>query len=229
MNVQLISTTKFESEEGFAESLERIARHGKSSEREKGRLLKYLWTHKHLSPFEFVDFCFKIETSRAVSAQLFRHQANRQEWSQRYSKTISWEPIEFRLEHEKNHQSSTERIGEITKSFIYQEDGISTEQGLAINNARTALQLIEEAYEDLIRVGVAKETARFLLPMASTTVVHMKFTLRNLLTFLNSRLDHHTQKECRLVAVKMAEILADQMPEVAEMTNNFNEYKGMFL
>ena len=92
--------------------------------------------------------------------------------------------------------------------------------------AKYALQLTLEAYDKLIESGVAKETARMILPMTTKTVIHLDGSLRDLLAFLNVRCDHHTQKEAREIAMAMGEILEQEIPDIMKL---IDWRKGLFL
>lgn len=216
------------------ELISAIARHSTIKE-DQGKLIRYLMNNKHWSPLQFVSFGFKIETSRAISAQIFRHRSlNAQEWSQRYSESGSIETIDFREEHEKNRQSSSEWIGGIVETTSLDPKRLipetfsckSPEQEKAILRATESLEDILEAYQMLLDSGVAKECARMILPMSSKTIIHIDGTLRDLLSFLNVRLDHHAQKEVRDIALKIGEALAEELPLVFEQIDWKN---GMFL
>lgn len=186
-----------------------VARHGKIKN-DNGGLVVYLMEHKHYSPLQHVFFGFKIQTSRAISAQTFRHRSlNFQETSQRYDKILSFEPIELRKQCEKNRQSSTDIIPE--KTLII---GDEYSEKYAEHAILDVLNHITVCYNDLIKAGVAKECARMILPMCSTTTIHVSGTLRDLLAFLNIRCDEHAQKEIRDIANAMGEELENELPEV---------------
>ena len=131
-----------------------------------------------------------------------------QQHSLRYSKQIGIEPIEFRLEHETNRQSSTEPVGTINPDFsVTGTAAANWEQHSAIENTKRALQDLQNAYNDLIEAGIARETARAILPLASTTRLHFTANLRDFLAFLNVRCDEHAQKEIRDIATAIGEEL----------------------
>ena len=188
--------------------IERVARHGRDSSRPPGALIAYLTKHKHWSPMEHLHLGFKIETSRAISAQFFRHSSlHAQEWSQRYDAPPGFEPIEIRRQHDKNRQSSTDVFDpEITTpdGTVYTASSL-----IQRHNRRT-----EELYNTLVRYGVAKECARGILPMASTTIIHLTGNVRDWLAFCNVRLDHHAQKEARMVAEAMVPYIEAEIPGV---------------
>lgn len=165
------------------------------------KLMKYLMEHKHWSPFEMISFAFQIETSRAIAQQLLRHRSfSFQEFSQRYAEVTEFEDVEFRIQAEMNRQSSTT---ELTDESL---------QMLAIN----AVAHARNAYKELIHQGVAKETARFILPLCTQTTLIMHGTLRSWIHFLDQRCDEHAQKEIRLIAFEIRDQLAEQVPWVAE-------------
>lgn len=149
------------------------------------KLLSYLIKNKHWSPFEMVSIGFEIETSRAIAQQLLRHRSfSFQEFSQRYSKVEAMEPIELRLQANKNRQSSST---------------VSTDIFM-INEVENHIKKTQKLYNLLLSEGVAKESARFVLPLTTQTTIIMHGTLRSWVHFLDQRCDNHAQKEIRLIA-----------------------------
>lgn len=197
-----------------AQIIAAVARHG-TIKNDNGKLITFLIKHKHWSPLQHIFFGFKVTTSRAISAQIFRHRSlNFQETSQRYEEIPSHENIELRMEHPTNRQSSTDIFDpkiDYVKSSELIEDYL--ERG-------------RELYKRLIDAGVAKECARMILPMSSTTTIHISGTLRDLLGFLNVRADKHTQKECRDIALAIGAIIENELPE---MFRNIEWREGMFM
>jgi len=178
------------------------------------KLLNYCIKHKHWSIFEMADMCVEIKTSRAIAAQILRHRSfSFQEFSQRYSNVNNIEPIELRKQAESNRQSSEEVITDpVIKNVVK----------LAIDHAVST-------YNKLIKSGVAREVARFVLPLASESTLYMKGPIRSWLSFLNVRLIDDTQKEHRLIAKEIAQIITREFPTVAEACDYFNDYKGNFM
>lgn len=205
------------------------------------QLINYLLKNKHYSPFQHGYLTFDITTSKAVGIQLLRHYSNDfQEFSQRYSKVESVEPIEFRLQAEKNRQSSTDVIGSIIqvqnyglKSFEldFSEDIVPTSPEMLdwLNRVKRNLEETLALYQKGLNLNVAKECVRMILPMATTTNIYMTTNVRNLLAFLNVRLDNHAQKEMQLLALEIAKIVQQELPLIAAATNNFNNFQGMFM
>ena len=170
------------------------------------KLIRYLIDYKHWSPFEMVDITFEIETSRAISAQLIRHRSfSFQEFSTRYSSVDRVEPIEMRLQAETNRQSSTT----VTHEF---DDLVESAVGLAF-----------DLYNKMLEEGVARETARMILPMATQTRLYMKGSLRSWIHFLAVRDDEHAQKEAQLIAKEIKRELIKLFPNVAEALEWKNE------
>ncbi len=196
-----------------------IARHG-TIKNDNGKLVKYLMDNKHWSPLDMVNFTFEVETSRAIARQWLRHSSLKpQEHSQRYSDRVQFEPIELRREHPTNRQSSTEVFDpEILGFGLHDEKASKVISGL--------LQEIESIYKDLISAGVAKECARMILPECTTTTLTFNGSLRSWLSFLNTRCDHHAQKEIVILATMVGEILEAEMPNVFSSIDWRN---GMFM
>ena len=165
-------------------------------------LLRYLIKHKHWSPFEMVNLCVEIETSRAISAQFMRHRSfSFQEFSQRYSEVVEFEPVQLRKQAETNRQSSTEDLHE----DCFQHSTVSS-----------ALDEVGKAYELLIETGVSRETARMILPMTSKTTFYMNGTLRSWLHFLEVRNHGHAQREAQDIAKEIEKIILEHFPTIME-------------
>jgi len=194
-----------------------IARHGVIKE-DNGRLIKYLMDNKHWSPLQHISYGFLIETRRSISAQIFRHRSlNGQEWSLRYSEPLGFEEIDLRREHPTNRQSSTESFN----PNIDYANGVDAKTVIEAH-----LEETRKLYDSLIRAGAAKETVRDLLPLCTKTTIHITATLRDLLGFLNVRLDPHAQLEVREIASEMGELLEKELPSVFSRINWRN---GMFM
>ena len=169
------------------------------------RLIKYLIKHKHWSPFELASMCVEITTSRAIAAQILRHRSfSFQEFSQRYSQATDLEEIELRFPAEKNRQSSSDALSQDHKAYEYAK--VSMESSLA-------------TYETLIQMGVAKETARGVLPLNTQTTMYMNGTLRSWVHYIDLRSAEDTQKEHREIAEEIKKIFVDKFPNISEALN----------
>ena len=165
------------------------------------RLLKYLIDHKHWSPYEMVSLTVEIKTSRAVAAQLLRHRSfSFQEFSQRYSQSTSLESIEWRLQGQTNRQVG-EQEEELDSSLSFQVSELQ-EQSLNI-------------YNKLLKKGFAKECARMILPLNTSTTIYMMGTTRSWIHYLELRTKEDTQKEHRNIANEIKNIFIKEFPVTA--------------
>ena len=155
------------------------------------KLIKYLNNHKHWSPFEMVNMCLEINTTRSIAAQILRHRSfSFQEFSQRYSNVEDLgEPIipELRRQDTTNRQNSIDDIGENCKREWYKE----------INKLHKQSRTL---YKSMLDAGIAKECAREVLTLSSPSKLYMNGTLRSWVHYINLRIDVSTQKEHRLIA-----------------------------
>lgn len=177
------------------------------------KLVKYLAKHAHWSPFEHATFTFEIETSKAIGIQLIRHRSfSFQEFSQRYSSVEGrenfFEPIELRKQCDDNRQSSSE----VFDPEIRVSGGYIKAARMIENHLMSAQKL----YNTLLDNGVAREQARFVLPLATNTTIHMTGSVRSWIHFLAIRDDAHAQLEVQLIAKEIKRQLAEKVPTVAE-------------
>jgi len=164
------------------------------------KLIRYLIKHNHWSPFEHISLTLEIKTSRAIAAQLLRHRSfTFQEFSQRYSQSTSFEDIEWRLQGKTNRQVGDEEVD------------LSPELKDQVDNT---LATCKELYDNLIDKGLAKECARMVLPLCTSTTLYMTGTLRSWIHYLELRTAADTQKEHRYIAVQIEDILMKEFPNV---------------
>lgn len=214
-----IQTITPDIEENIVE-IARVSSSRKNKTENPEGLLNYLIKHKHWSPFEHGSITFSIKTSKAIGIQLIRHRSfTFQEFSQRYSKVTEIEPIELRKQAENNRQSSTEVFNPVFKDWELdlsggRHDGESYDWEASnvidefMNNAVTI-------YNTLLEHGVARECARMILPMATSTHIYMTGTLRSWIHFIEIRNSEHAQKEIKDIAQSIQEIIKEQCPIVA--------------
>jgi thymidylate synthase (FAD) len=168
------------------------------------KLLRYLIKHKHWSPFEMASMCVEIQTERDIAAQILRHRSfSFQEFSQRYAKAVPAECPYMRLQDNKNRQNSLDEIEEHMQAYW------------ADKSARVIMQSYA-LYEEMLQEGVAKETARRILPLCTPTTMYMHGTLRSWLHYIQVRTDPGTQEEHREIALQCKKIFARQFPVIAE-------------
>lgn len=188
------------------------------------KLLGYLIKHKHWSPFEMVDMCVEIKTSRAIAAQILRHRSfSFQEFSQRYAQSTNFQPIELRKQGKTNRQVGDEPFDPTWQGWDHSNNTKASEK------ITEHIKKSNELYNQLIDLNVAKECARMVLPLCTETTMYMKGSIRSWLGYLNVRLETNTQKEHREIAYNIAKILTIEFPNVAAACNYYNDYKGGFM
>tara|TARA_A100001201_G_scaffold2623_1_gene6688 strand:- start:1233 stop:1871 length:639 start_codon:yes stop_codon:yes gene_type:complete len=164
------------------------------------KLLKYLIKHKHWSPFEMASMTLEIKTSRAIAAQILRHRSfSFQEFSQRYSVAQDLEEVQLRKQAEKNRQSSTDEFTD----------------GLFLAKVREHLGRSVSLYNEAIKLGVAKESARLLLPLTTETTMYMSGTIRSWVHYIDLRSQEDTQKEHRDIANACKDIFVEHFPNIS--------------
>jgi thymidylate synthase (FAD) len=211
MKVTLLNVTP-KAEEHIVE-VARVSSSRKDKKANPSGLLNYLIKHSHWSPFEHAFATFEIETSKAIGIQLIRHRSfTFQEFSQRYQDVNKvgsmFEPIELRSQCEDNRQSSTEVIN----------PDIKVEGGYmkASDMVDEYLNKAHDLYDQLLEAGVARETARMVLPLATQTKIHMTGSVRSWIHFLQLRDDAHAQKEIQLVAQEIKKHFVEQFPVISK-------------
>ena len=171
-------------------------------------LLKYCIKHGHWSVFEQAYMTVEINTTRGLAAQILRHRSfTYQEFSQRYADTnLLSEQIplpKLRRQDKKNRQNSTDDVD----PFTVQKYDILMEE-----HFKASMDLYNKMLED----GIAKECARFVLPLCTPTRIYMTGSCRSWIHYINLRSAHGTQKEHMDVAEGVRSIFCDQFPNVAE-------------
>jgi thymidylate synthase (FAD) len=191
------------SPEDFIVYIARVSNPSNQLNTETGsKLIRYLIKHSHWSPFEHVSATFEIETSRAIAAQILRHRSfTFQEFSQRYAQITKTEPLEFRLQGKTNRQVGSDPVN-LDSELLGEIDSL---QDRAI-----------DIYEKLIEKGVAKECARMVLPLNTSTTIYMSGTLRSWIHYVELRGKQDTQKEHRDIALSIKDQLSILFPHTFE-------------
>ena len=168
------------------------------------KLLEYCIDHGHWSVFETPSITIEINTSRAISAQILRHRSfTFQEFSQRYAEVADFEIYKARRQDSKNRQNSI--------------DDLSLRDKLWFWDAQDKVQLLSASlYHDALDMGIAKEQARFLLPMSSKTKLYMTGNIRSWIHYCDLRCRIDTQKEHRDIALAIREILKKELPIISK-------------
>lgn len=194
------------------------------SEKPEG-LINYLVNNKHWSPFQHSYLTFEITTSKAIAIQFLRHLSfTFQEFSQRYAVVENIEPIEFRSQAKENRQSSEDVIGTVTQdsnssTFRVNFDSYSKEMLTWISSVADYLELGLGLYKEGIELGVAKETARMILPLATSTTLYMTGSVRSWIHFLQIRDDAHAQKEAQIIAKRIKKLFVQHLPIISRALN----------
>jgi len=170
-------------------------------------LLKYCIREGHWSIFEQADMTLEINTTRGIAAQILRHRSfTFQEFSQRYADTklLSDTPLvpDLRRQDSKNRQNSIDDFGIYVKLKM---------QGEIQEHFEKSQQL----YNRLLDQGVAKECARFVLPLATPTRIYMKGSARSWIHYINLREKNGTQQEHMDIAKECKEVFKTAFPDVA--------------
>lgn len=170
------------------------------------KLLRFLVKRKEWSPLEMVSLTMEIETTRDIARQILRHRSfSFQEFSQRYAVAEDADFRECRLQDKKDRQNSIETNDDALRALWV---------GLQHEVNTTA----QHAYLTALDKGIAKEVARALLPEGLTkSRLYMAGTLRSWLHYVYLRADRKTQKEHRLIAEKVRDILCEQFPDLADV------------
>lgn len=172
-----------------------------------GGLLKYCIKHAHWSIFETASMTLEINTNRGIAAQVLRHRSfTFQEFSQRYADTKLLEqtiPLpNLRRQDTKNRQNSIEDL----------PPGVVAQYGKQIeDHFASAMHL----YNNLLDSGVAKECARFVLPLSTPTRIYMTGSCRSWIHYINLRTANGTQKEHMELAEQCKEVFKEVFPDVS--------------
>lgn len=174
------------------------------------RLLKYCIDHQHWSIFEMAFMTLEITTSRAIAAQILRHRSfTFQEFSQRYADTNLLGDIpmfDIRSQDNDNRQNSVDNITPLEKLKWGVKASELIEKSLAL-------------YDEMLEAGIAKECARFILPLATPTKLYMSGSLRSWITYINLRSANGTQKEHQDIAIGCKDIFKVQFPVISQALN----------
>ena len=206
MNVKFVSVTP--DAEKMMAYIARVSNPANQQNENYSGLLKYCIKHNHWSVFEQSSMTLEIETTRGLAAQILRHRSfTYQEFSQRYADTKLLDdniPLpKLRKQDTKNRQNSTDDLDE---SLV---QGFELEMEIQFKNAM-------DLYNKMLESGVAKECARFVLPLATPTRLYMTGSCRSWIHYINLRSAHGTQKEHMDIVEKARSIFVERFPAVSE-------------
>ena len=206
MDVKFVSITP--DAEKMMAYIARVSNPSNQQNEKYAGLLKYCIKHNHWSVFEQSSMTLEIETTRGLAAQILRHRSfTFQEFSQRYADTKLLDteiPVpDLRSQDTKNRQNSNDDIPQEKKEEY---------QALIARHFEDSMNL----YNALLSEGVAKECARFVLPLATPTRLYMTGSCRSWIHYINLRSAHGTQREHMDVVEKARSIFTEQFPSVSE-------------
>ena len=206
MNVKLVTVTpKAEETMGY---VARVSNPKNQDNPKVAGLLGYCIKHGHWSVFEQAHLTVEIETTRGLAAQILRHRSfTYQEFSQRYADSSMLSKVipipELRRQDDKNRQNSIDDLDR----FVVQDFELKMQRHFV-----DGMKL----YKEMLDAGVAKECARFVLPLATPTKLYMTGSVRSWIHYINLRSAHGTQKEHMQIAENCRTIFNEQFPIVAE-------------
>jgi len=174
------------------------------------KLLGYCIKNEHWSVFEQAYMTLQIETTRGIAAQILRHRSfTFQEFSQRYadSRQLGEIPIpELRRQDNKNRQNS---ISDLSEELISEFN----------KKIKHQFNSNKQLYEEMLEAGIAKECARFVLPLATPTRIYMTGSCRSWIHYINLRTANGTQKEHMDIAKECKNIFSKEYPIVSSALN----------
>ena len=206
MNVKLVTVTpKAEETMGY---VARVSNPKNQDNPKVAGLLRYCIKHGHWSVFEQAHMTLEIETTRGLAAQILRHRSfTYQEFSQRYADSSMLSKVipipQLRRQDDKNRQNSIDDLD----PFVVQDFELKMQRHFV-----EGMKL----YKEMLDAGVAKECARFVLPLATPTKLYMTGSVRSWIHYINLRSAHGTQKEHMEIAENCRTIFNEQFPIVAE-------------
>ena len=206
MNVKLVSVSP--DAEKLMAYCARVSNPNNQDNENYAGLLRYCIKHQHWSIFEQAFMTLEINTTRGLAAQILRHRSfTFQEFSQRYADTNLLDaniPLpDLRRQDTKNRQNSIDDIPEKQINFLQERIRLYFNEGM-------------DLYNELLREGIAKECARFVLPLATPTRLYMSGSVRSWIHYIDLRSGHGTQKEHMDIANECKSIFTEQFPTVSE-------------
>ena len=169
------------------------------------KLISYLIKNKHWSPFEMAHMTLQIKTSRGIAPQILRHRSfTFQEFSQRYAAVDATGVSLYvaRRQDDKNRQNSIDDLTDEVKQEWQQRQ---------LENWKSSF----DHYTWALNNGIAKECARFILPLGCNTTLYMSGSIRSWIHYIDLRAANGTQQEHMEIAIACKEIFKEQLPDVA--------------
>ena len=206
--VQLITSTP-DAEKSMA-YIARVSNPKNQDNDDFTKLIGYCIKNEHWSVFEQAYMTLQIETTRGIAAQILRHRSfTFQEFSQRYADSMQLGEIpipELRRQDNKNRQNS---ISDLPKDTINKYN----------KKIKQQFNLNKQLYEEMLEAGIAKECARFVLPLATPTRIYMTGSCRSWIHYITLRTGNGTQKEHMDIAKECKNIFSQEYPVVSSALN----------
>ena len=206
MNVKLVTITpKAEETMGY---IARVSNPDNQDNPKVAGLLSYCIRHGHWSVFEQAHMTVEINTTRGLAAQILRHRSfTYQEFSQRYQEVSHIRediPLpELRSQDEKNRQNSIDDVDPAVVKRFNKE-------------MRDHFDKSIDLYKSMLHAGIAKECARFVLPLATPTRLYMTGSVRSWIHYIELRSAHGTQKEHMELVENVRKVFIEQFPLVSQ-------------
>ena len=205
-NVSLVSVTP--DAEKLMAYIARVSNPSNQDNDKFAGLLSYCIKHGHWSVFEQAYMTLEINTTRGLAAQILRHRSfTYQEFSQRYAdSSLLGDSIplpQLRRQDTKNRQNSIDDIDPLMQ------------QDFEIKMQRHFVDGMK-LYKEMLEAGIAKECARFVLPLSTPTRIYMTGSCRSWIHYINLRSAHGTQKEHKDIAEQCRDVFTEQFPAVSE-------------
>jgi thymidylate synthase (FAD) len=175
------------------------------------KLLRYLIKHKHWSPFEMASACLEIDTTRDIARQILRHRSfSFQEFSQRYANPDQ----EFDEMFQKRERREQDPVNRQNSIAVPDDD----REWYRIQSR--VEWMVNREYRKAIKMGIAKEQARALLPEGLTkSRMYMNGTIRSWIHYIDLRSSNGTQKEHMIIARECAKALEPIFPMITEFVH----------
>ena len=205
-NVKLISVTP--DAENTMAYVARVSNPNNQENPNYAKLLGYCIKHQHWSVFEQAFMTLEIKTTRGLAAQILRHRSfTYQEFSQRYAdSSLLGDTIplpELRRQDAKNRQNSIDDIDPFTRQEFQIKMQRHFEEGMKL-------------YQEMLDASIAKECARFVLPLAVPTKLYMTGSVRSWVHYITLRSSNGTQKEHMDIDNACMDIFIEKFPTCAE-------------
>lgn len=216
MQVKLVSVTKIaddylsdvnikDTPEALMAYCARVSNPNNQNNPDYEGLLKYCIKHQHWSVFEHSNMTLEIETTLPIATQILRHRSFCfQQFSRRYSSdAVDFERIVARGQDLKNRQNSIDNLSPKTRGWFQAAQKSLNED-------------CRRLYEEALKMGIAKEQARFLLSQATLTKIYMTGNVRSWIHYISLRSANGTQKEHMDIALEAKRVFCEQYPTIAK-------------